>query len=72
MIFRLLTKFNQKPGKKQYIKDIKLLTINILSVYKDQLIKKPININLLTGFFYPERTKAAISKETFSRLMGQI
>jgi len=40
MIFRLLTKFNQKPVKKQYIKDLKLLTIKTLSVYKDQLLKE--------------------------------
>jgi len=38
MIFRVLIEFNQNPIKNQYLKEHKLLTINILFVYKDQLL----------------------------------
>jgi len=38
MIYRVLTQFNQNPDKNQDFKEHKLLTINILIVYKDQLI----------------------------------
>jgi hypothetical protein len=39
-----LIEFNQNPDKNQYFKELKLLTIRILSVYKDQLAKAKIKI----------------------------
>jgi len=39
MIYGVLIKFNQNLIKKQDINEHKLLTINLLSVNKDQLIK---------------------------------
>ena len=38
MIYGVLIKFNQNLIKKQYINEHKLLTINLLSVNKDQLL----------------------------------
>jgi hypothetical protein len=59
MIFRVLIEFSQNPDIKQYLKEHKLLTFRILSVYKDQLttsarerIAKPINF-LNSGLDWP-------------------
>jgi hypothetical protein len=38
MIYRVLTQFIQNPDKNKDFKELKLLTVSILNVYKDQLI----------------------------------
>ena len=38
MIYRVLIKFNQNLSKNQDFKEHKLLTINVLIIFKDQLI----------------------------------
>jgi hypothetical protein len=42
-----LIEFNQNPDKNQYFKELKLLTIRILSVYKDQLFNV-LDLTILT------------------------
>jgi L-rhamnose mutarotase len=56
MIFRVLIEFSQNPDKKQYLKEHKLLTFRILSVNKDQLIKKYREVHK-PGKVWPEITR---------------
>jgi hypothetical protein len=39
MIYRVLTEFNQNPSKNQDFKELKLLTVKLLIIIKDQLFK---------------------------------